>query len=48
VLMALCNNRNDGLWASPDVFNHEHRATQLWTNQYAPDLLYTQIQNSLN
>lgn len=48
VLMALCNNRNDGLWASPDVFDHEQRATQLWTNQYVPDLLYTQIQNSLN
>lgn len=47
-LMALCNNKNDGLWAPPDLFPPEEAARQIWSNQYDLNVLLKQIQDNLN
>lgn len=47
-LMALCNNRNDGLWAPPETFKQEEKAKQLWTHQYDASMLFNEIQHNLN
>lgn len=47
-LMVLCNNKNDGLWAPPDLFTPNESAKQIWSNQYDLSALLKQIQDNLN